>query len=74
MRFLFFLVIDKPKKLAKGNIDETSEVDKLNNGNIKQPIPLLDDNNYHPVTIEEHLQMDFFGVEYGMNEIHDFFY
>jgi hypothetical protein len=59
--------------LAKGNIDETSDFDKLKSGNIMQPVPLLDDNNYHPMTIEEHLQKDFFGTEYGMNEIHDFF-
>jgi hypothetical protein len=74
MRFLFFLVIDKPKKLAKRNIDETSEVDKLNSGNIMQPIPSLDDDNWQITTVEQHLHMDFFGDEYGMNEIHDFFY
>jgi hypothetical protein len=42
----FLLVIDKPKKLAKRNIDATS--------------------------VEQHLQMNFFSDEYGMDEIHDF--
>jgi hypothetical protein len=70
----FLLVIDKPKKLAKGNIDETPDVDKWNSGNIMQLIPSLDDDNWQITTVEQHLYMDFFGDEYGMDEIHDFLF
>ncbi len=47
-------------------MDDTSEFNELNSGNINQSIPVLDDDNSQTLTIEQHQQTDVFNNEYGI--------